>query len=119
MVKKQILLLLLSAIISLPLAAEEEIRLTMKVGNETGARTGFNGTIYASINEGVLTVSFSSQTTSRINIYSSDDSETMLYSNYYRSADSVQTDLSSLSTGSYVVEIYAYGKWWIGYFDID
>lgn len=44
MVKKQILLLLLSAIISLPLAAEEEIRLTMKVGNETGgARTGFKG----------------------------------------------------------------------------
>lgn len=112
--------MLLSAIISLPLAAEEEIRLTMKVGNETGgARTGFNETIYASINEGVLTVSFSSQTTSRINIYSSDDSETMLYSNYYRSADSVQTDLSSLSIGSYVVEIYAYGKWWIGYFVID
>jgi len=119
MVKKQILLLLLSAIISLPLAAEDEIKLRVKTGNETGARTGFNGTINASIDEGVLTVSFSSQTSSRITIYSSDNSETMLYSNYYTSADSVQADLSSLTTGSYVVEIYAYGRWWIGYFVID
>jgi len=119
MIKKHILLLLLSAIISLPLAAEEEIRLREKIGNETGARTGFNGTIYASIDESVLTVSFCNQITSRITVYSSDDSETMLYSNYYRSADSVQADLSSLSTGSYVVEIYAYGKWWTGTFYIE
>ena len=111
--------MLLSAIISLPLAAEEEIRLTMKVGNETGARTGFNGTIYASINEGVLTVSFSSQTTSRIVVYSTTDSYTTLYNNYFRSANTIQADLSSLSAGSYYVEIYAFGKWWIGYFVID
>lgn len=121
MVKTHIFLLLLSAIISLPLSAgDNEVILTMKVENETGgARTGFNGTINASIDEGVLTVSFSSQTSSRITIYSSDNSETMLYSNYYTSADSVQADLSSLTTGSYVVEIYAYGRWWIGYFVID
>lgn len=118
--KRPLILLLLSAIISLPLAAEDEIILKGKTENGTGgARTGFNGAIYAYINEGVLTVSFSSQTSSRITIYSSDNSETMLYSNYYRSADSVQADLSSLSSGSYVVEIYAYGKWWTGTFEID
>ena len=120
MIKRRLILLLLSAIISLPLAAEDEIILKGKTGNETGgARTGFNGTINASIDEGVLTVSFSNQISSRITVYSSDDSETTLYSNYYTSADSVQADLSSLSSGSYVVEIYAYGKWWTGTFEID
>lgn len=109
----------MSVLTTLPLIAEDVVIIGIKGENETGARTGFNGTINASIDEGVLTVSFSNQISSRITVYSSDDSETMLYSNYYTSADSVQADLSSLSSGSYVVEIYAYGKWWTGTFEID
>lgn len=117
--KRLFTLLLFSAIISLPLVAEDEIIINIKSESDTNARTGANHAIYASLNEQILTVSFSNQISSRITVYSSDDSETILYSNYYTSADSVQADLSSLSSGSYVVEIYAYGKWWIGYFAID
>ena len=103
---------------SLPLfAAEHEISLRVKVGPYTGSRS--ESVVSASIDQQVLTVSFSDVTASSVVVYEESDPDTVLFSQTYSPAYSVQANLTTLPTGDYVVEIYAFDEWWIGEFEID
>lgn len=118
MKKRNYLLLLIATVITLPLfAAEHEITLRMKPGHQTGSRT--EEVVSASIDDQVLTVSFSDVTASSVVVYEELDPDTVLYSQNYAPAYSVQAYLTSLPVGDYVVEIYAFDEWWIGEFEIE
>ena len=118
MKKRNFILLLLAAIITISLlAAENEITVRRKPGPFTGSRS--ENALSASINEQVLTVSFSDITTSRIVLYEATDPDTLLFNQNYTLAYSAQADLTSLPVGEYVVEIFAFDEWWIGDFEIE
>lgn len=113
-----IFLLLAAVVLSIPLFANEhDIFLRKKPGHETGSRTEV--IVTASIDEQLLTVSFSNATASSIVVYDATDHDAALFSQNYSPAYSAQADLTSLPAGDYVVEIYAFGYWWIGYFEIE
>lgn len=110
--------MLIAALFSLPLfAAEHEISLRVKSGHETGSRTEV--IVNASINEQMLSVSFSDVTASSIVVYDATDPDTLLFTQNYSPAYSAQADLTSLPAGDYVVEIYAFDTWWAGEFEIE
>lgn len=115
--KKRIVLMILTSIIALPLFAGEQIALRMKPGSYTGSRS--ESAVSASIDEQVLTVSFTDVIASSIVVYDATDPDTVLFSQNYAPAYSAQADLTSLPAGEYVVEIYAFDEWWIGDFEIE
>jgi hypothetical protein len=118
--KKNIVLMLAAAIISLPLfASGQDIYVRIKPGQGTGSRTIIVDTVTASIDGQVLTALFSDVTASSILVYEESNPDTVLFSQNYTPAYSAQADLTSLPAGNYVVEIYAFGVWWLGYFDIE
>lgn len=115
--KKNIILLILAVVFTLPVFAHSQISLRKQSGHQTGSRT--EQVVSASIDEQVLTVSFTDVTASSIVVYDATDPDTVLFSQNYAPAYSAQADLTSLPAGDYVVEIYAFGYWWIGYFEIE
>lgn len=115
--KKNIILLILAVVFTLPVFAHSQISLRKQSGHQTGSRT--EQVVSASIDEQVLTVSFTDVTASSIVVYDATDPDTVLFSQNYAPAYSAQADLISLPAGDYVVEIYAFGYWWIGYFEIE
>lgn len=115
--KKNIILLILAVVFTLPVFAHSQISLRKQSGHQTGSRT--EQVVSASIDEQVLTVSFTDVTASSIVVYDATDPDTVLFSQNYTPAYSAQADLTSLPAGDYVVEIYAFGYWWIGYFEIE
>ena len=74
--------------------------------------------IFASIEEGTVTVIYESQTASRVMVIDSQTSTTV-YDQTYVPSYSVQANLTSLPSGSYTLYIYAYGIWWHGTFAIE
>ena len=118
---KHILHLILAAAFSLPSFANTPIPLKKEPGPTTGSRTIVENTVTANLDEdnNSLLLEFSEVAEYCIVISSAYHGDSLLIqqSNYPEYA--TQIDLSSLTTGSYVVEIYAYGRWWIGYFVID
>ena len=115
--KKNIILLILAVVFTLPVFAHSQISLRKQSGHQTGSRT--EQVVSASIDEQVLTVSFTDVTASSIVVYDATDPDTVLFSQNYAPAYSAQANLTSLPAGDYVVEIYAFGYWWIGYFEIE
>lgn len=115
--KKNIFLLILAAVFTLPVFAHSQISLRKQSGHQTGSRT--EQVVSASIDEQVLTVSFTDVTASSIVVYDATDPDTVLFSQNYAPAYSAQADLTSLPAGEYVVEIYAFDEWWIGDFEIE
>lgn len=116
--KKDFFILLIAALLPLSIfAAENEISLRVKSGHETGSRS--ESAVSASINEQVLTVSFSDVTASSIVVYDATDPDTPLFTQNYSPAYSAQANLTTLPAGEYVVEIYAFDTWWIGEFEIE
>lgn len=115
--KKSIILLIMAAVLTLPLFASTPVSLKKKPGPNTGSRS--EDVVTASIDEQLLTVSFSNATASSIVVYDATDHDAALFSQNYSPAYSAQADLTSLPAGDYVVEIYAFGYWWIGYFEIE
>ena len=115
--KKNIILLILAVVFTLPVFAHSQISLRKQSVHQTGSRT--EQVVSASIDEQVLTVSFTDVTASSIVVYDATDPDTVLFSQNYAPAYSAQADLTSLPAGDYVVEIYAFGYWWIGYFEIE
>lgn len=113
--KKNIFLLILAVVFTLPLFASTPISLKKQSGHQTGSRT--EQVVSASIDEHVLTVSFTDVTASSIVVY--DATDTVVFSQTYSPAYSVQANLTTLPTGDYVVEIYAFNVWWIGEFEIE
>lgn len=118
MYKRTFLSLLLTAVLSSPLyAAEHEISLRVKEGPYTGSRS--ESAVTATIEDQVLTALFADMTASSIVVYEETNPETILFSQNYVSAYSAQADLTSLPSGDYVVEIFAFDEWWIGDFVIE
>lgn len=113
--KKNIFLLILAVVFTLPLFASTPISLKKQSGHQTGSRT--EQVVSASIDEHVLTVSFTDVTASSIVVY--DATDTVVFSQTYAPAYSVQANLTTLPAGDYVVEIYAFNVWWIGEFEIE
>ena len=72
--------------------------------------------LMASLDAGVITVSFEEMTASQIVVTNSSDIQ--VFNQTYSPAFSVQANLSTLPSGSYTIHIYALGYWWYGYFDI-
>lgn len=116
--KKNIFLLILAVVFTLPVFAHSQISLRKQSGHQTGSRTT-EQVVSASINEQVLLVSFTDVTESSIVVYDVTNPDTVLFSQNYAPAYRAQADLTSLPAGEYVVEIYAFGYWWIGYFEIE
>lgn len=115
--KKNIILLILAVVFTLPVFAHSQISLRKQSGHQTGSRT--EQVVSASIDEQVLTVSFTDVTASSIVVYDATDPDTVLFSQNYAPAYSAQADLTSLPAGEYVVEIYAFDEWWTGDFEIE
>lgn len=113
--KKNIILLILAVVFTLPVFAHSQISLRKQSGHQTGSRT--EQVVSASIDEQVLTVSFTDVTASSIVVY--DATDTVVFSRNYAPAYSAQADLTSLPEGEYVVEIYAFDEWWTGDFEIE
>lgn len=119
---KKFFILLFAAIFSSRLfAAENEVALRVKSGHETGSRSIPEKLITASYDDeaGYLYFTFSNATPSRTLVYSTNDSQTALIQQSSLSGLSTTVDISSLPIGNYLVEIYAFDCWWIGYFEID
>jgi hypothetical protein len=115
--KKNILLLLLVAIVTLPVFGSKDVIQLRKNGPHTGSRSEV--VVSASIEDQVLTVSFTDATASSIVVYEESDPDTVLFSQTYTPAYSVQANLTTLPAGDYVVEIYAFNEWWTGNFYIE
>lgn len=73
--------------------------------------------VTASIDDQVVTVSFSELTASQIVV--KDSANLTVFNQAYASAFSAQADLTSLASGYYTLYIYAMGNWWYGYFEIE
>lgn len=69
--------------------------------------------VTASIDDQVVTVSFSELTASQIVV--TDSANQAVYNQTYPAAYSALADLSSLPAGNYTIHIYAYGYWWYGH----
>ena len=117
MSKKKIFLMILVAVFTLHLFANTPVSLRKQSGHQTGSRT--ESVVSASIDQQVLTVSFSDATASSIVVYEESDPDTVLFSQTYAPAYSVQANLTALPAGDYVVEIHAFDEWWIGEFEIE
>lgn len=115
--RKKIVIMLFIALFTLSLYAKDDIIVRKKAGHETGSRT--EEVVTASINQQVLTVSFTDATASSIVVYEESDPDTVLFSQTYAPAYSVQANLTTLPAGDYIVEIYAFNEWWIGEFEIE
>lgn len=89
---------------------------TPEPGEPTDPRSITNE-VTASIDDQVVTVSFSELTTSQIVV--TDSSDLTVFNQTYPAAYSAQADISSLPAGSYTIHIYAYGSWWIGVFLVE
>lgn len=109
--------MILAAVFALPVFAVTPVALKQKPGSNTGSRTEI--VVSASIEDQVLTVSFTDATASSIVVYEESDPDNVLFSQTYAPAYSVQANLTTLPTGDYVVEIYAFGEWWTGSFYIE
>lgn len=115
--RKKIVIMLFAALFTLSLFAKDDIIVRKKAGHETGSRT--EEVVTASINQQVLTVSFTDVTASSVVVYEESDPDTVLFSQTYAPAYTVQANLTTLPTGEYVVEIYAFDEWWTGDFEIE
>lgn len=122
MKRKNIKLLLLSAVFSLPLFAGTPISLNKKPGQNTGSRTVLVSTLTANYDEDndILCFEFSDATDYNIVISSIPTiTEAPLIRQSNIPVYSTQVDISSLPSGRYRVDIYAFGCWWTGTFYIE
>lgn len=124
--KIKIISLIIVGILSLPLyAGENSIALKKGAdpysGSSSGSRTIVDDIVTASYDDEAdcLYFTFSNATPSRTLVYSTNDSQTALIQQSSLSGLSTTVDISSLPIGNYLVEIYAFDCWWIGYFEID
>lgn len=65
-----------------------------------------------------LLVGFPFSTVSEIQIID-ESSDEMVYSEQFGASGLVIVDLSNLLAGTYMVRLYAFGKWWWGEFEIE
>lgn len=85
-------------------------------GDQTDPRS-IECEVTASIDDQVVTVSFSELTASQIVVKNS--ANLTVFNQTYIPAYSAQADLTSLAPGGYTLHIYAMGDWWYGHFEIE
>lgn len=115
--KRTIYSFILSALFLLPLSVQGRDIVIEKDDHHTGARSVDTSTITASIDDQVITVSFSDLTASQIVVR--DSANLTVFNQTFASAFSAQADLTSLTNGIYTLYIYAMGYWWYGQFEIE
>ena len=115
--KRTIYSFILSALFLLPLSVQGRDIVIEKDDHHTGARSVDTSTITASIDDQVITVSFSDLTASQIVVKNS--ANLAVFNQTYIPAYSAQADLTSLAPGCYTLHIYAMGDWWYGHFEIE
>ena len=111
-------LLLFTIMLSLTVKAGD-IAVEKKTGSgdwEAGGRS-IECEVTASIDDQVITVSFSDLTASQIVVKNS--ANLAVFNQTYIPAYSAQADLTSLAPGCYTLHIYAMGYWWYGHFEIE
>lgn len=117
---KEGLLLVIFLMISVSMSAQHGIDLKSgsvpTPGEQTNPRSSDNAVI-ASITNNIMVVSFCELTESQIIV--TDSTNMIVFSRNYTPAYSVQANLTPLSIGDYVVEIYAFDEWWIGEFEVE
>lgn len=84
-------------------------------GDQTDPRS-IECEVTASIDDQVVTVSFSELTASQIVV--TDSANLTVFNQTYAPAYSAQANLSLLPSGSYTLHIYALGSWWYGVFNL-
>ncbi|MBO7049064.1 MAG: DUF3244 domain-containing protein [Bacteroidaceae bacterium] len=112
-------LLTILATVSILSFANDEIPLRLVSVPEPGEPTNprsIECEVTASIDSQVLTVSFSELTASQIVI--TDSANLTVFNQNYAPANSIQSNLSTLPSGSYILNVYALGYWWYGYFNL-
>jgi hypothetical protein len=117
---KKFLSLLSLALITAAMYANDDIPLRQEDGpgpDEPTIPRSIENELTASIDDQVVTVSFSELTASQIVV--TDSANQTVFNQTYPAAYSAQADLSSLPAGSYTIHIYAYGAWWYGYLDLQ
>ncbi|MBP5323794.1 MAG: DUF3244 domain-containing protein [Bacteroidaceae bacterium] len=84
-----------------------------------GQRT-FVSDIVTTLDVAELTIGFSSVTSSQVLIIDQNTNQTV-YSDSFASTTQVIIDLEDegIGEGSYLLRIYAFGKWWWGEFEIE
>ena len=87
-------------------------------GNGQGKPKSLTEQVLASLENGVLTLSFTPSTSSQVVITDS-QTNTVVYSGVFGVASSQVILLSSLPAGEYELFIYAYEEWWRGEFVIE
>ena len=74
--------------------------------------------VLATLEENVLYLSFTPSSSSEV-IITDSQTNAVVYSNTFGVAVGQEIPLSTLSAGEYELSIYAFGKWWIGEFEIE
>ncbi len=112
------MLMLFIAASSQVFGAEHDIIIS-KDDYHTGSRTIPGNSVTATYDDvaASITFEFSETTASKLIVYSADETPVIQQSSPIGLF--AQVDVSSLTAGEYAVEIYAFGEWWIGYFEID
>jgi hypothetical protein len=116
--KKGLLLMIACVFACATFAREIELKSgsTPEPGEPTNPRS-IESEVTASIDDQVVTVSFSDLTTSQIIV--TDSANQTVFNQTYSASYSVQADLLSIPLGNYTIYIYAYGYCWVGVFSIE
>ena len=72
----------------------------------------------AMMDDGILTLEYPSPTTSEV-VVTSVPAGTVVYTAQFNATTQVQINLASLPAGTYLLEVYAFDKWWWGEFVIE
>ena len=113
---KKFLSLLSLALITTAMYANDDIPLRQEDGpgpDEPTIPRSIENEVMASIDDQVVTASFSELTASQIVV--TDSADQAVFNQTYPASYSALADLSSLPAGNYTLHIYAYGYWWYGH----
>lgn len=72
----------------------------------------------ATFQDGIITLEFLSATNSEVKV-TNEWSGIVVYTACFSPSTQVQVNASSFTTGSYRLDIFAFGKWWWGEFTIE
>lgn len=117
---KSIFSLIIGTLITLPVcSADNDIDLHKKGDSQTGSRSITTECVYAYIDNGtLLNITYNGITPSRIRLYET-PSNNIVWDYEYSPSCSIQANIELLPNGIYMLEISAFGQYWIGYIEIE
>ena len=87
-------------------------------GNGQGKPKSPTAQVLAALEENVLYLSFAPSSSSEV-IITDSQTNTVVYSNTFGVTTGQVIPLSALPAGEYELSVYAFGKWWIGEFELE